>query len=231
MSDKVKITRRMVIEYTISQAINKWLYQKGEKALKYPNLIDRVCEMQIDAIRPAIDKAEKLWREHYDEPIFAEDKMPDDRYKEWKDTGMLNDIPEEDGIELAIILEQQRLYNTQSHEWEAQLKRVSLPIMRRVFKGLLDMGIKVKGSTKKLPKWHPLQYSYEAQYDGHSQNNLDVEIQKIASLAEKFVEALSAFAVDKQITLRCMRLTPVVLDKDTFCPKKNLLINYDVEGE
>ncbi len=231
MSDKDKVTRRKMIEHTISQAINQWLHQKGEDVFKYVNYIDRVCEMQTDAIRPAIERAEKLWHEHYGKPIFAEDKVPKYSYQEWKDIGMLEGVSEEDGVELAIILEQQRLSNKKLDEWEGELKRVSLPIIRRVFKGLLDMGIKVKGSTKKLPKWHPLGYSYAAQQDGHAQSILAAEAQNLASLAEKFVEDLAAFAIDKQITLRCMRASPVVLDKDTFCPKKNFLINYDVEGK
>ncbi len=68
--DKKDVTQRMVLEYKISQAVNQWLHKKGADALKYVNYMDRVAELSMDVIRPAIADAEAIWHKEYDKPIF-----------------------------------------------------------------------------------------------------------------------------------------------------------------
>lgn len=153
-------------------------------------------------------------------------KKYDELAQKWEKTGLLKLIPEEYRFDCARCLEGQRIYNEQLHDLEniAQFKRVSIPIMRRLFAGAIEpwRNLKIEGSAMPCEKWHTFENIEFPKYEDYCSNrnayhNLDNEAKAVADISAKLTEAIQNFAAGRKLKLHCI----------SFDQNNNLMINYD----
>lgn len=75
--------------------------------------------------------------------------------EKWSKCGLLRFIPEEYKTDCAVALEVQRIYNEYSVDTSnlAQFKRISIPVIVRVFLGLLENNLDIRCEGRVYSQW------------------------------------------------------------------------------
>jgi hypothetical protein len=99
-------------------------------------------------------------------------------------------ISDSDKVDLALCLEGQRLFNeiSTSTNCIAAFKRISLPLVRRIYPSEVIMG-----SLKPCKNWYKFETFHiplSTQFDDNVYNNIDREAESLAIIAEKVVEEI-----------------------------------------
>ena len=124
--------------------------------------------------------------------------------EKWSKCGLLRGLPEEYITDCAVALEVQRLYNECSLDSAglAQFKRISIPVIRRVFHGLVanDLDVRCEGRV----------YSQWMKVDGYVFNDFRKTIKNIWTMHNLDEEADT-----------CARICVEIADKLTEIAKLN----------
>jgi hypothetical protein len=143
--------------------------------------------------------------------------MNDDNYKKWEKCGMLRGI--EDKENLVLCLEGQRLYgqllekvvdSKTTRELRGKFRRISVPIMRRVFEKLSKQNIKLIGCLDVLDNWTIIDIPDNDQFFAWKQNifpiSLDFEAEVCLNITEYICNHILSLGI-KQLRIRCFGLS------------------------
>lgn len=148
--------------------------------------------------------------------------------KKWEPTKLLEGIPEDEKYIVACMLENQRLYN-QMHD-NAQFKRLSIPIVRRIAGALVKEGYKASktesydGQKVRLDSINMGYYS-SAELN-HKTCGITFEADLCIVVSEELTKEISERFKPDEIVLHELHISPVVLDNETFNPTSAIILHY-----